>query len=397
MVIVHDKYRRAVRAAHARHTLYALNFIFSLHTALVAYYLSTFLVARGFSQEFVGLLYAFGSVLTLLSLTFAPQLLQRFGNYTNMLALGLMELLAFIGFIILDNRLLLLVVFLITFIIPTLIAFSLDIFLEGATKTERVTSGVRGIFLSISSAAWVGAPFVGGLIAEGDNYTLLFTTAALIFVPFIFLAASQLEHFRDPRYVQLHIASLLKTLTGNVDLRGVFIASFLLRFFSGIMVVYFPLYLHGTLGMPLSDVGIIIAFAITAFVLLEVPLGKLADQYWGEKEIMTIGLAILAIATGVFSLLGTTSVLVWALIAFISRVGAAMVEVTTEGYFFKHVDARDTDEVSAFRMLLPLAYIVSPLFGTAVLLFFPLQFIFIATGGILMLGIVPVAHLKDTK
>jgi len=398
MVIVHGKRRRfAALAAQSRYALYALNFFFALHLALVSYYVSTFLVDRGFPQQFVGLLYAVGSMLALTSIAFAPKLLRRFGNYTNILALGLFELLAFLGFIFVDNLPFVFFIFLFSFITPTLIGFSLDIFLEGATKGETDTSGIRGIFLTISAIAWVGAPLAGGFIASGDNFERLFAVSALALVPFIFLAASQLERFRDPKYIQLNIPKFLGSLKHNKNIRNIFVASFLLRFFYGIMVVYFPLYIHNTLGMPLSDLGIIIAIAVTAFVFLEIPLGKLADLYWGEKEILILGFTLIAVATGALSFIATTSVVTWVLIMFVTRIGAAMIEVSTEGYFFKQVGPNDTDDVSAFRMLYPLAYIVSPLFGTILLFFIPLQFLFLSTAFVLISGVLFASALRDTK
>ncbi|MBL4644331.1 MAG: MFS transporter [Candidatus Pacebacteria bacterium] len=397
-MIIHGKRRRAkALAAQSRHALYALNFFFSLHLAFVAYYMSLFLINRGFPQEFIGLLYAVGSILTLASIAFAPRLLKKYGNYTNLLVLGLIELLAFLGFVFVKDLTLLFALFLIAFIIPTLIAFSLDIFLEGSSRGDSNTSGIRGIFLTIGSFAWIGAPLIGGFIVAGEHFERLFAVATLIFVPFIFLAASQLERFRDPKYIQLNIPKFAKSLARNKNLRNIFTASFLLRFFYGMMVIYFPLYIHGTLGMPLSSIGIIIAVATLAFVLLEIPLGKLEDSLWGEKEVLILGFAVIALTTASLSFLTTTSIVVWAGIMFATRVGAAMIEVSTEGYFFKQVNADDTDDVSAFRMLYPLAYIVSPLFGTIVLFFMPLKFIFLATAVVMASGVLFASALKDTK
>jgi len=359
--------------------------------------MSLFLINRGFPQEFIGLLYAVGSILTLTSIAFAPQILRKYGNYTNLLALGLLELLAFLGFVFVEDLTLVFALFLVAFIVPTLIAFSLDIFLEGSSRGDKNTSGIRGIFLTIGGFAWVAAPLVGGFVVAGENFERLFALAAFIFIPFIFLAASQLERFRDPKYIQLDIPKFAKSLAKNKNLRNIFVSSFLLRFFYGIMVIYFPLYIHSTLGMPLSDIGIIIAVATMAFVILEMPLGKLEDSLWGEKEVLILGFAIIALTTGALSFLTTTSLLVWAGVMFATRIGAAMIEVSTEGYFFKQVETDDTDDVSAFRMLYPLAYIVSPLFGTLVLFFIPLNFIFLATAIVMGSGILFAAKLKDTK
>ena len=74
-----------------------------------------------------------------------------------------------------------------------------------------------------------------------------------------------------------------------------------------------------------------------------------------------------------------------------------MIEVASEGYFFKHVDADDADVVSAFRMLYPFAYIVSPLIGTLLLFIVPLQYLFIIAALIIFSGIWFVVPIQDTK
>ncbi len=357
--------------------------------------MSTFMVSRGFPHEFIGLLYAVGSMVTLLAIANVSFLLKKFGNYTNLLVLGIIEVLAFIGFALIDNLVLLFFIFLIAFLVPALIAFSLDIFLESTTEEED-TGGIRGIFLTFATIAWIGAPVLGGFIVGENNYKLLFIIAALVFVPFIFLAGSQLKHFKDPKYSQLDVSNFMTSLIRRVDLRNVFLSQFLLRFFFGIMVIYLPIYIHNTLGMPLSSIGIIIASATLAFLLLEIPLGKLADSVFGEKEILILGFVVITITTSALTFLDTTSVLIWSLAMFSTRIGAAMIEISSEGYFFKHVDAGDSDEVSAFRMLSPIAYIVSPLFGTLMLIFLPIQFIFLATALVMATGVLFAAKLKDT-
>ncbi len=398
MVIVHGKRRRdKALAQHNRFTLYILNFLFAMHLAFVSYFMSPFLIERGFPKEFIGLLYSAGSIITLLAIAYAPRVLTKYGNYTNMLALGLIEFLAFVGLAYVTSLPLLFLLFMIIFVAPALIAFSLDIFLEGATKSEGSTGGVRGIFLTVASVAWVAAPIVGGLVVRDGNYSLLFLVAALVFSPFIFIAASRLNDFKDPKYVQLDARRFMSTLKNNVDLRSVFASQFLLRFFYGIMTIYLPLYVHTVLKMPLSSIGIIIGVGTLAFVMLEIPLGKLQDSIWGEKEVLTLGFLVIAAMTGLITFLNTPSLLMIITVIFATRIGAAMIEMGSEGYFFKHVDAEDADDVSAFRMLFPLAYILSPLFGTLMVFLFPLEFVFLGTAIVLLSGVLFASKLRDTK
>lgn len=397
MVIIHGtRNRERSLAKQSRITLYALNFLFALHIALVSYYVSTFLVERGFPQEFIGVLYSVGSIIMLFAIAYAPHLLRVYGNYTNLLVLGVAEFLVYIALSYVTYLPGLFFLFIIALVAPTLIAYSLDIFLKKSTDTGH-TSGIRGIFLSIAAAAWILAPVLGGFLVEYGGYTLLFTVAAVIFSPFILIAAYRLHCFNDPKYQELNIPSLMCTLAHNTDLRNVFVIQFLFRMFYAIMFVYFPLYVHGTLGMPLSYIGIMVAVGSVAFLLIEVPFGKLQDAYWGEKEVLIIGSVIIGITTIGFSFITSASLLVWLPVLFGTRIGAAMLEVGSEGYFFKHTKTNDADEISAFRMLYPLSYIIGPVFGTALLFFVPLQYIFAAIGATMLLGVLAAAALHDTK
>ena len=50
----------------------------------------------------------------------------------------------------------------------------------------------------------------------------------------------------------------------------------------------------------------------------------------------------------------------WATILFISRIGASIVEVSTETYFFKHVKSTNAGYISLFRMTKNMAFLIVP-------------------------------------
>jgi MFS family permease len=398
MVLIGGKKRRTREAVRgARYTIYTLNFILMLHTVVASYFFSNFLLARGLPEGYIGVVYATGAFMMLTALFCASYLFKRFGAYASVLVASIVELFIFLGLAFSTNLILLIPLFLMTFAVPGLIAFALDMLLENSTRNEELTSGIRGIFITMGNSAIMLAPLIGGYFVADDNYSLLLVVSALIFLPFIVIVAVRFKTFRDPAYVSFNARRFLKMLTGNRDLRNIFIAQFLLRCFYGTMVIYTPLYLHNELGIPLQHVGVIIAIALAAYVFLEIPLGKLEDARWGEQEILIIGFAALAFTTASLAFITSTSLSVWAVAMFITRIGAAMIEVSSEGYFFKHVDGDDTDDVSAFRMLYPLAFIVSPLFGSFVLWFFPFNVLFLAVGAVMLLGIPAAIFIRDTK
>ena len=61
---------------------------------------------------------------------------------------------------------------------------------------------------------------------------------------------------------------------------------------------------------------------------------------------------------------------IWATVLFITRIGASLVEISSESYFFKHVKEEDTGLISLFRMARPLSFILAPLVAIPVVYFF---------------------------
>jgi uncharacterized membrane protein len=78
-------------------------------------------------------------------------------------------------------------------------------------------------------------------------------------------------------------------------------------------------------------------------------------------------------------------------------VGASLVEVTTESYFFKQVDGEDAALMSLFRILRPLAQIIGALLGSLILTLVSFNLFFVVCGFILTIGIFIPRYLVDTK
>ncbi len=163
------------------------------------------------------------------------------------------------------------------------------------------------------------------------------------------------------------------------------------------VVVYIPIYLHQNLGIGWESLGPVFSIMLLPFILFEIPAGNLADKYFGEKEILIIGLLILSLSLFLFYYISVPTLWIWAVVLFLSRVGAALIEAMRESYFFKLVDAEDIDMINIFRVTNPLAYIIGPALGIIILLLFPLQYLFLFMAGIVILSLAFVFPMKDTK
>lgn len=379
--------------------MYLAMLILSLHWATVLYIHSTYL-GQFVSNEAIGTLFVIGSGITVFAFLFISRILRKFGNYKLTLAFAIAEFLVLIGMGFADSVRIAITLFILHQAIAPLIAFNLDVFVESMIKDEDKTGSRRGIILSLislaSALAPLGASRLIGQTAE-HKFTLVYLLSALFLVPFVWVIWKNFRTFSDTQYHNVKILTGLRDFWSDRDLRFVFLAHLLLQLFFAWMVIYVPLYLATKIGMPWESIGTILFVGLFAYVIFEYPIGRIADHYIGEKEMMIVGFAVLATTTCWISFLNTAAVVPWMVTMFLTRVGASLVETTTESYFFKHTSGRDANIISFFRITRPLAIVGGALFGSLALLYMPFQYIFVALGISMTLGIVFSFFLVDTK
>ncbi len=383
--------------AHNRFVVYILAFLFTLHISMPAYILSTFL-ARIAGEELVGLLYAVASLISILAFFTMPRILERFGNYRTILALFVAEIASLVGLATLTGPAALLCIFVLNFIAGAIINFSIDVFLENFSNQAEM-GRVRGVFLTSANLAWIVGPLLSGFILgqSADGYFKIFWAAALLLVPVAFIVRSSFHGFRDPSYAPVPIRETVREIITSANHRGVFACAFLLQLFYAWMVIYTPIYLFNHMGFSWEQIGVMIGIALVPFVLTEIPLGWLADTRYGEKEILSIGFIVMALSTMSISFIQSGNFVLWTAILFITRVGASMVEIMTETYFFKKIDGASVNMMSMFRTMRPWASALGPLLAMACLAFMDIQFIFIVLGLAMFYGLRFSLTLEDTR
>jgi MFS family permease len=105
----------------------------------------------------------------------------------------------------------------------------------------------------------------------------------------------------------------------------------------------------------------------------------------------------MALASFIIFYFHSYDLLAWAVILFFSRIGASLVEIMRETYFFKKVDAKDIQLINALRSITPISYIIAPLAVGLILSFLQIEYVFLFLGLIILLGLYPALTLKDTK
>lgn len=375
--------------------LYALSFLFSISIAFAAYAQSSYLETL-LPKESVGLVFVTGYLLTLLALTRFGNVVARLGKRNTVLLLLAISIVSLFFLMNGYSRPVLLTAFVFYIIMNVLVLVGMDVLIE-TYSSDGETGRIRGTYLTIMNAGWVVAPAASGFILEQFGFHLLFKIAMFFVIPVfcIFFVA-----FRGmPRHEKVFsppFLTTLKTVFSRRALSHIFIISFLLHFFYAWMVIYTPLYLV-SLGIDWSDIGKIFSVMLLPFVIFEYPAGVIADRWLGEKEMLTAGLLIIAVSTVALYTIEGPVLWLWALLLFATRIGASLIEVMRDVYFFKQVDKRDVHIIDFFRNAYPLAYMVAPLLASAILVFAPMQILFLVLGIIMFFGTVFALRLVDTK
>ncbi|MCI0619745.1 MFS transporter [Candidatus Wolfebacteria bacterium] len=376
------------------HTLYVIAFLLALYTALPTYINSTFL-GEQVGGVFVGAIYTVGSILTILLLLAMPRVLRAIGNFSTTLTLIVLQVISVLGLALAPSPKVIVLSFLVYLIINTLLWFTVDLLLESFTDNSH-TGGIRGLYFSIANIAWVVAPTLAGFILTITGYSTLYLATALLLAPIAFIVTFAFREYQDPHYDSTPILGTLNTIWVRKDIYRVAMVSFLLRSFYAVMVIYTPIYLHQHIGLSWGVIGGIFTVMLVPFVLLEYPLGRIADGKLGEKELMAAGFIIIAVTTGALSFITSTSFVLWAIFLFATRIGAATIEIMSETYLFKKINEEDSHILRFFRMTNPLAYVVAPLIVSGVLAFLDIRYLFLLLGTVMLLGLWYSLKLKDT-
>jgi MFS family permease len=380
---------------HNRKIIYIAGFLLSIPIAITSYINSSNLETYA-DKYHLGIIYVVASLITIISMLEMPRILTRFGNRFTTLLSSMLFLFSLILLSIGGKSYIVIPAFVIYFLSTNLVFASLDIFIEDFSKNSPI-GGIRGIYLTIINSAWVVAQIISGSIIAKSSFKGIYLFSALFMALVCIIFTLFLHDFKDPKYKKVSILKTINFFIQRKNILKIYFLNLILRFFYVWMVIYTPIYMHEYIGFDWSEIGIIFSIMLLPFIILEFPLGKLSDTI-GEKKMLIIGFLIISISTLTIPFFTTKTLLLWAFILFMTRVGAAIIEVMSENYFFKSIKEENADEVSFFRNTNPVSFILAPSLAILVFLIVPsFQFLFYILGVIMLCGFLISLRLRDVK
>jgi len=372
--------------------VFLTGFFFSLHLAMVSYINSSFL-SSFFSEGKVGILYVISSLASILTLLLIPKILPRLGGYKFLLYSSLFNALMLFSLSLSHNAYITGFMFVAYWISNSLIVFALDEILEIVGEGFQV-GRVRGIYLTILNTAWVLSQLASSQILIDFSFSLLYLIACGIMLLFFFIILLSMRNCPDPKYDKVPAFGSVVKFFRNKNLSRAYAMNFLLQFFFSWMVIYTPIYLSLHLGFTWSEISIIFTIMLTAFIITQYPLGTHSDKV-GERKMLVLGFLVLSLATLSLFFITKHTVLIWAIILFCTRLGAAAIEIMSDVYFFKHIKKENDEFVGIYRNTASAAYILGPLSASVLLFVIPsFKFIFLILGAIMLSGIYLASTIK---
>ncbi len=377
---------------HLRPVFFA-SFFFSLHLALLSYLNSTVLALHT-SPLGVSSAYTIASALSLLLLIGAGNVVRKTGSSRFLIGTLLCAALLLLALGTIAQTHWFVSVFIVYFSLNSVIWYGFDLVVEHYSR-EHNTGNIRGIYLTLNNAGWVLAPMAASLIATTIGLTGTYIAAAIALVAACGLLLG-IKRIRSSTHLpKISFTKSFQALSAHPYARRLVVLYFVIQFFFAWMVIYLTPYLT-SLGFSIGMIGIILSVMLLPFVLLQYWTGKIADKLHNEKQLLMGGFAIAGIATYLLALDISTSALFFALVLFVTRIGASIIEVAAESAFFKHVSERDTALIGTLRMTLPLAYISAPLAGALVLTIGNTSLLFGVLATILILAVVYASRLDQS-
>jgi len=383
---------------HNLHVLFLLSFLVALSFTFPMYIQSTYL-EYFVSLAQVGWFIIAAMLVSLVLINIYSWFITKFSNYRMAILLLLIYGVSIGGFILADSAIEAMISFIGLIVSQHLVMINFDLFVERFTS-YAVTGRIRTTYQTFLNFGTLLTPFlVGQLVGFGEHYRIVLFFSLLFIIPVLIALLTQRRQLQDhTNYRHHHFFTTLKNFGTHTELKDIFGVALLLQLFYGVAVIYMPIYLHQSIGFDWPTIGIIFTFMLAPFVFLEIPAGIIADRV-GERGLLGLGFVILATMVILFAFVRSTNPLVWALLLFASRCGAALVEAMRETYFFKAINVRDVDYVNLFRNAIPLGYLGGSALAVLVLkgLGLPLPYLFLILGLILIFGLFFTIRLPDVR
>ncbi len=373
-------------------TFFASIFAFSV---MLIMFLSSFYFREIIDSDNTSIFYVIISITVLFFILNLHKFFYKLGKGRVLIFLLLSQIFLLALLVYLNVSLITAIILVLYIVICNVLMVVWDAILEEYSENDD-TGRIRGLFLTFWNLGGMIAPAIGSIIVNKYGFSTIFIISLVLYIIIFILSLLTFRKVSMQKKENQPILKLFKRMRLNKDIWNIYWISLVLRIFYSVGTIFFPLYLI-SIGLSISQVGIIFTATFIPFILIEYKLGVLADNKYGEKEMLIIGLAIMAIFMMVIYYTNSNSFIFWLFLLMSVHVGAAFVESMSDTYFYKKIDSDDIAIGNFFRSSRPLAYLAGAVIGGIMQMHFGFKVVFLSIVIIILIGLYPAIILKDTN
>jgi MFS family permease len=251
---------------------------------------------------------------------------------------------------------------------------SFGIILSDKSKSNSLSKNI-GFSYSLFNFAWLIGPIIAGFFSERLGIENIFLIGAgFMLFSFLLLRTFGIKDNRKQKKADNNFLKIIKSYFKNKNLRKIYFISGGISFWWAFIFTYIPIMIIESGKSPVI-VGYFLSAVILPLVLFEFQFGKIAGKK-GAKKMFFIGyLLLFAIPLICFFLNNLYIILI--LLA-LGSIGVAMLEPTTEAYFFDIIKKKQKDKYyGVYNTTMDVHYALS-LFAVALLIYFlPFKYSFL--------------------
>ncbi len=362
---------------------------FALFSTIWALYLDSFV----HDDSVVGFITTFFTIVGVLAYFYVVPLVEKNSKSKLFVISLIFYIISFLLFTFLKNAYLVLLIGVFMYFFASLRVTTFGIIVRDNTKKSSCLSKNEGIIYTFFNFAFMIGPLIAGFVAARYGLNYVFLPAAL----FIFIALQLFSYFKlkDDRISKRKDKKILKVFKQFFKNRNRVVAYLLsaaVTVWWSLIYVYMPLYIVDS-GLDDLIVGYLL-FAVTIpLILLEFPFSKTAGRV-GFKKMFSLAFLLLVIIC-VFAFIFSNIYVVMGLMV-LASVALAMLEPTTEAYFFDIISENQRDKYyGPYTTAIDFGHLIGTGLPAVVLLFLPFKFIFLLYGLVMFIFFLFCAKIKN--
>ena len=261
---------------------------------------------------------------------------------------------------------------------------AMGIILRDKSKKSAVSKNT-GLIYTLLNSAWLFGPLLAGFVSSRFSVNLVFfISGVLMLLCWAFLKFSGFKDNRKEKEVDRHLIRFVKEFFSEKK----FILNYIVRggisFWWAFIYIFVPIYIITTKSVNgVLIVGYFLAGIVAPLIFLEYPFGRIAGRR-GFKKMFFRGYLILAIVSILCFFVNEFYAILLLLI--LGSVGAAMLEPTTDAYFFDITDRYQRDKYyGIYNTSLDIFYALSLLAVALVIKWFEFKYSFLVVGFFMVL------------